>query len=129
VRSTTVRLPDLLPAPAHIVGPTWQRRADTGAFYLPEHSLGWGIINWLAAFVAMPGDPVQHAVALIDLGQDSLAEETGHARDRHDLGRDHQCPAQVGDRLTRAGFHLPAVVGILRPLADALGVLLGDRRV
>jgi hypothetical protein len=29
VRSTTVRLPDLIPAPAHVIGPTWRRRADT----------------------------------------------------------------------------------------------------
>ncbi len=57
MRSTTVRLPDLIPAPAHVIGPTWRRRADTGAFHLPEHTLGWAIINWMAAFLAMPSDP------------------------------------------------------------------------
>lgn len=43
----------LLPAPSHIVGPTWRRYKD-GGFWLPEKSLGWGIINWLATFVNSP---------------------------------------------------------------------------
>lgn len=44
----------LLPAPPHITGPTWRRYRD-GGFYLPEHSLGWGVINWLAEYVRQPG--------------------------------------------------------------------------
>lgn len=55
--STTVRLSDLIPASAHVIGPTWRRRADTGAFLLPEYMLGWAIINWMAAFLAMLSDP------------------------------------------------------------------------
>jgi hypothetical protein len=47
---------ELLPAPAHIVGPTWRRYVD-GGFYLPEKSLGWGIINWLAEYARQPGGP------------------------------------------------------------------------
>ncbi|GAB3912663.1 terminase [Kibdelosporangium lantanae] len=47
---------DLLPAPSHVIGPTW-RRLRTGGWYLPKHSLGWGVINWLAANVLQPGGP------------------------------------------------------------------------
>ncbi|HVV11586.1 hypothetical protein [Amycolatopsis sp.] len=56
MRNTKVRLPDLLPAPSHVIGPTW-RRLRTGGYWLPERTLGWGVINWLAAYVSMPGDP------------------------------------------------------------------------
>jgi phage terminase large subunit-like protein len=45
---------DLAPSPPHIVGPTWQKTAD-GRWHLPKRSLGWGILNWLAAFVNTPG--------------------------------------------------------------------------
>ncbi|WP_280350356.1 hypothetical protein [Nocardia abscessus] len=47
---------ELVPAPPHIIGPTWQRYVD-GGFYLPEKSLGWGIINWLAEYARQPGGP------------------------------------------------------------------------
>lgn len=43
----------LLPAEPHIDGPTWRRYSD-GSFYLPERTLGWGIINWLASYVRSP---------------------------------------------------------------------------
>lgn len=46
----------LLPCPAHIEGPTWRRYRD-GGFYLPDHSLGWGVINWLAEYARQPGGP------------------------------------------------------------------------
>ncbi|ERB55494.1 hypothetical protein N806_31235 [Rhodococcus sp. P27] len=46
----------LLPASSHIVGPTWRRYRD-GGFYLPERSLGWGVINWLAEYARQPGGP------------------------------------------------------------------------
>jgi hypothetical protein len=46
----------LLPAPSHVIGPTW-RRLRTGGWYLPKHSLGWGVINWLAANLLQPGGP------------------------------------------------------------------------
>ncbi|GAB4584412.1 hypothetical protein [Nocardia sp. IFM 10818] len=47
---------ELLPAPPHIVGPTW-RRYEQGGFYLPDYSLGWGVINWLAEYARQPGGP------------------------------------------------------------------------
>jgi hypothetical protein len=47
---------DLLPAPSHVIGPTWQQFRD-GRFWLPDRSLGWEVINWMAAYLAMPGDP------------------------------------------------------------------------
>ncbi len=45
--------PDLLPNPAHIYGPTWQKKAD-GSWHLPERTLGWGVLNWLAKYVNSP---------------------------------------------------------------------------
>ncbi|TCO56898.1 hypothetical protein [Actinocrispum wychmicini] len=46
----------LLRAPSHVIGPTW-RRLRAGGWHLPERSLGWGVINWLAANVLQPGGP------------------------------------------------------------------------
>lgn len=46
--------PELAPAPPHIVGPTWQKTVD-GEWYLPEKTLGWGIINWWYEYVLQPG--------------------------------------------------------------------------
>ena len=45
---------DLAPTPPHIIGPVWQRTAD-GGWYLPEKTLGWGVINWWAENVKTPG--------------------------------------------------------------------------
>ena len=45
---------ELLPCAPHIVGPTWQKTVD-GDWHLPEHSLGWGILNWWATYVKSPG--------------------------------------------------------------------------
>lgn len=45
---------DLEPASANVVGPTW-RRLQKGGWYLPERTLGWNILNWLAAYVHTPG--------------------------------------------------------------------------
>ena len=42
--------------PPHVVGPTWSRGED-GKFILPEHSLGWQVINWLYQYVLTPGGP------------------------------------------------------------------------
>lgn len=47
---------ELLPAPAHTIGPTWRRLAS-GGWYLPDYTLGWGILNWLAEYVSQPGGP------------------------------------------------------------------------
>ncbi|QFG10383.1 terminase large subunit [Mycobacterium phage Anthony] len=44
----------LLPAEPHIVGPTW-RRLNDGGWWLPEKTLGWGILNWWATYVISPG--------------------------------------------------------------------------
>ena len=44
---------DLLPLEAHCEGPTWRRTTD-GGWYLPEHTLGWGVLNWLAEYVRSP---------------------------------------------------------------------------
>ena len=46
--------PELLPAPPHITGPTWRKTVD-GGWWLPEMTLGWGVINWLANYVKSPG--------------------------------------------------------------------------
>ena len=46
----------LLPAPSHIIGPTWQKRRD-GSWYLPEKTLGWQIINWMAEHINQPSGP------------------------------------------------------------------------
>ena len=44
----------LQPAEPHFVGPTW-RKLKSGGWYLPKHSLGWGVLNWLAEYVKTPG--------------------------------------------------------------------------
>lgn len=43
----------LLPQDPWIEGPTW-RRYDDGSWYLPEKSLAWGLVNWLAEYVRSP---------------------------------------------------------------------------
>ncbi|WP_066901041.1 hypothetical protein [Mycolicibacterium houstonense] len=43
----------LLPAPSHITGPTWRQYED-GSWFLPERTLGWGVISWLAEYVNSP---------------------------------------------------------------------------
>ena len=43
----------LLPQPPHMVGPTWAKNLD-GSWHLPDKTLGWGILNWLAAYVRSP---------------------------------------------------------------------------
>jgi hypothetical protein len=53
MRKTTV---DLLPQPSHMIGPTWSR-LKSGGWYLPDKSLGWEIINWLAEYVQQPSGP------------------------------------------------------------------------
>lgn len=47
---------ELIPAPSHIIGPTWRRRKD-GNWYLPEKTLGWEILNWMAAYLNQPSGP------------------------------------------------------------------------
>jgi hypothetical protein len=38
------------------VGPTWARNAD-GSWHLPEHTLGWDVINWSARTLLQPDGP------------------------------------------------------------------------
>jgi phage terminase large subunit-like protein len=45
---------DLLPAPPHVTGPTWRKTVD-GGWWLPEKTLGWGVLNWWAQYVKTPG--------------------------------------------------------------------------
>lgn len=46
----------LLPAPAHVIGPTWRKHTD-GSWYLPEKTLGWQLINWMAKYLHQPNGP------------------------------------------------------------------------
>ncbi|AMO43981.1 terminase large subunit [Mycobacterium phage Bactobuster] len=45
---------ELAPSPPHIVGPSWQRTVD-GNWHLPEKTLGWGVLAWMAEYVNTPG--------------------------------------------------------------------------
>ncbi|UJD21108.1 terminase [Mycobacterium phage SororFago] len=45
---------ELAPSPPHIVGPSWQRTI-TGDWHLPEKTLGWGVLAWMAEYVNTPG--------------------------------------------------------------------------
>lgn len=45
---------ELLPAPPNKVGPTWRKTVD-GNWWLPERTLGWGVLNWWAQYVKTPG--------------------------------------------------------------------------
>ena len=47
---------ELAPAPAHVIGPTWQKTID-GKWHLPEKTLGWQLINWMAAYLNQPNGP------------------------------------------------------------------------
>ncbi len=45
---------ELLPAPPHVTGPSWRKTVE-GSWYLPEKTLGWGVLNWWASYVKTPG--------------------------------------------------------------------------
>ncbi|MGZ6053965.1 MAG: hypothetical protein ACXWOV_00130 [Isosphaeraceae bacterium] len=45
---------ELAPSPPHVIGPTWAKTVD-GAWYLPDKSLGWGVLEWWAQYVKTPG--------------------------------------------------------------------------
>lgn len=52
---------ELQPAPPHIIGPSWRKTVD-GEWYLPEKTLGWGVLGWMSEYVNTPGghdDPVR----------------------------------------------------------------------
>lgn len=46
--------PGLVTPPAHVIGPTWQKTTN-GKWYLPEKTLGWGVIEWLFLNALSPG--------------------------------------------------------------------------
>jgi hypothetical protein len=46
----------LVPAPSHVIGPTW-RRLKKGGWYLPEKTLGWAILNWMSGYLIQPAGP------------------------------------------------------------------------
>lgn len=49
-----------------MVGPVWQKTVD-GDWYLPEKTLGWGVLEWLSEYVNTPGghdDPARMAMLL-----------------------------------------------------------------
>jgi len=39
--------------PSHIIGPTWQVQ-DDGSWYLPRHTLGWAIVDWISEYLKTP---------------------------------------------------------------------------
>ncbi len=45
---------ELAPQPPHVVGPTWARNLD-GSWHLPEKTLGWQVISWMAEYINTPG--------------------------------------------------------------------------
>jgi phage terminase large subunit-like protein len=63
---------ELAPTPPHVIGPTWQKTVD-GGWYLPEKSLGWGILQWLLKYVNSPGggddEPEDRLKFLIELSE------------------------------------------------------------
>ncbi|QDK03449.1 terminase large subunit [Mycobacterium phage PainterBoy] len=66
--------PELAPTPPHIIGPTWQTTID-GEWYLPEKTLGWGVLEWMSKYVNTPGghdDPtrLQFLIELSEAGID-----------------------------------------------------------
>ncbi|QGJ94777.1 terminase large subunit [Mycobacterium phage Blinn1] len=67
--------PELAPSPPHIIGPTWQKTTD-GEWYLPEKTLGWGVLKWLSEYVNTPGghDNPDRLKILISLSEAGLLE-------------------------------------------------------
>jgi hypothetical protein len=39
------------------IGPTWQRDPKTGAWLLPQHTLGWEVLGWTAEYLRQPDGP------------------------------------------------------------------------
>lgn len=63
---------ELAPAPPHIVGPSWRKTVD-GEWYLPERTLGWGVLKWMSEYVNTPGghddpDRLRLLIAMSDAG-------------------------------------------------------------
>ena len=50
--------PDLLPAPSHVIGPTWRRKRE-GGWWLPDktRTIGDQVVNWLTEYVNQPAGP------------------------------------------------------------------------
>ena len=63
---------ELAPTPPHIVGPSWQRTVE-GDWHLPEKTLGWGVLAWMAEYVNTPGghddpDRLRMLIAMSEAG-------------------------------------------------------------
>ncbi|AFI24921.1 terminase [Mycobacterium phage SWU1] len=67
--------PELAPSPPHIIGPSWQKTVD-GEWYLPEKTLGWGVLKWLSEYVNTPGghDDPNRLATLIALSEAGLLD-------------------------------------------------------
>jgi hypothetical protein len=39
------------------IGPTWQRDSKTGAWLLPERTLGWEVLGWTSEYLRQPDGP------------------------------------------------------------------------
>ncbi|APC43163.1 terminase large subunit [Mycobacterium phage Phaded] len=65
---------ELAPSPPHIVGPSWQRTVD-GNWHLPEKTLGWGVLAWMAEYVNTPGghDDPNRLRMLIEMSEMGIA--------------------------------------------------------
>lgn len=56
---------ELAPSPPHIIGPTWARTMDWG-WYLPEKTLGWGVLDWWSEYVKTPaGENLPHIIEML----------------------------------------------------------------
>ncbi|AKF14177.1 terminase [Mycobacterium phage Luchador] len=65
---------ELAPSPPHIVGPSWVRTV-TGEWHLPEKTLGWGVLAWMAEYVNTPGghDDPNRLRMLIEMSEMGIA--------------------------------------------------------
>lgn len=66
---------EVAPQPPHTVGPTWAVN-DDGSWHLPEKTLGWGVLRWLADYVNTPGghDDPDRLRSLIEISEAGLLE-------------------------------------------------------
>jgi hypothetical protein len=56
--TATVERRPLEPVVPFCMGPTWQKD-DDGDWLLPEHTLGWQIIGWIAENLLLRGEPIR----------------------------------------------------------------------
>jgi hypothetical protein len=56
-RSAPPDAPEKLTLEPVSIGPTWQRDPETGAWVLPERTLGWVVLGWTAEYLRQPDGP------------------------------------------------------------------------